>query len=29
MKEIVAIIRRDKVPEIKQVLEDLGYPSLT
>ncbi len=29
MKEIIAIIRRDKVPETKQVLEDLGYPSLT
>ncbi len=29
MKEIIAIIRRDKVPEIKQALEDIGYPSLT
>lgn len=29
MKEIIAIIRRDKVPEIKQALEDMGYPSLT
>ena len=29
MKEITAIIRRDKLPETKQVLEDLGYPSLT
>ncbi len=29
MKEIIAIIRRDKVPETKQVLEELGYPSLT
>ena len=29
MKEITAIIRRDKLPVTKQVLEDLGYPSLT
>jgi nitrogen regulatory protein PII 2 len=29
MKEITAIIRRDKLPETKQVLVDLGYPSLT
>ncbi len=29
MKEITAIIRRDKVPETKQVLDELGYPSLT
>lgn len=29
MKEITAIIRRDKVHETKQVLEELGYPSVT
>ena len=29
MKEITAIIRRDKLPETKTVLEQLGYPSLT
>lgn len=29
MKEIIAIIRRDKLPETKRILEDLGYPSLT
>ncbi len=29
MKEITAIIRRDKVPETKRVLEELGYPSLS
>lgn len=29
MKEITAIIRRDKVPETKQALEDIGHPSLT
>jgi nitrogen regulatory protein PII 2 len=29
MKEITAIIRRDKLPESKKVLEELGYPSLT
>ncbi len=29
MKEITAVIRRDKLPETKKVLEDLGYPSLT
>jgi nitrogen regulatory protein PII 2 len=29
MKEITAIIRRDKLPATKQVLADLGYPSLT
>ena len=29
MKEITAIIRRDKVPETKRVLDELGYPSLT
>lgn len=29
MKEITAIIRRDKLPATKQVLEELGYPSLT
>jgi nitrogen regulatory protein PII 2 len=29
MKEITAIIRRGKLPETKQVLEELGYPSFT
>ncbi len=29
MKEITAIIRRDKLPETKAILEELGYPSLT
>jgi len=29
MKEITVIIRRDKLPETKKALEDLGYPSLT
>ena len=29
MKEITAIIRRDKIQESKKVLADLGYPSLT
>lgn len=29
MKEITAIIRRDKVPETKNVLDELGYPSVT
>lgn len=29
MKEITAIIRRDKLPDTKRVLEELGYPSLT
>lgn len=29
MKEITAVIRRDKVPETKKILEELGYPSLT
>ena len=29
MKEITAIIRRDKLPETKQSLEEAGYPSLT
>ncbi len=29
MKEITAIIRRDKLPETKQALDELGYPSLT
>ncbi len=29
MKEITAIIRRDKLPETMQVLEELGYPSMT
>ncbi len=29
MKEITAIIRRDKLPETRRVLEELGYPSLT
>jgi nitrogen regulatory protein PII 2 len=29
MKEITAIIRRDKLPETKKALNDLGYPSLT
>jgi nitrogen regulatory protein PII 2 len=29
MKEITAIIRRDKLPATKKVMEDLGYPSLT
>jgi nitrogen regulatory protein PII 2 len=29
MKEITAIIRRDKLPETKKVLVELGYPALT
>jgi nitrogen regulatory protein PII 2 len=29
MKEITIVIRRDKLPETKKVLVDLGYPSLT
>jgi len=29
MKEITAIIRRDKLPETKKVMTDLGYPSMT
>ncbi len=29
MKEITAIIRRDKLPETKKALDDIGYPSLT
>ncbi len=29
MKEITAIIRRDKLPETKRALDELGYPSLT
>jgi len=29
MKEITAIIRKDKLPEAKKVMEELGYPSLT
>jgi nitrogen regulatory protein PII 2 len=29
MKEITAIIRRDKLPETKKVLDELGYSSLT
>jgi nitrogen regulatory protein PII 2 len=29
MKEITAIIRRDKLPETKSAIEELGYPSLT
>ncbi|MBI5742186.1 MAG: P-II family nitrogen regulator [Nitrospirae bacterium] len=29
MKEITAIIRRDKLPETKQALDELGYSSLT
>ncbi len=29
MKEITAIIRRDKLQETKKTLDDLGYPSLT
>ena len=29
MKEITVIIRRHKLPETKQVLEELDYPSLT
>jgi nitrogen regulatory protein PII 2 len=29
MKEITAIIRRDKIQETKKALDDLGYPSLS
>lgn len=29
MKEITAVIRRDKLPETKKILDELGYPSLT
>ncbi|HTZ17052.1 MAG TPA: P-II family nitrogen regulator [Dissulfurispiraceae bacterium] len=29
MKEITAVIRRDKLPDTKRVLEEIGYPSLT
>ena len=29
MKEITAIIRRDKLPETKKILDELGYPSIS
>ena len=29
MKEITAIIRRDKIQETKKAIDDLGYPSLS
>jgi len=29
MKEITAVIRRDKLHETKRVLDDLGYPSVS
>ncbi|MEW6715453.1 MAG: P-II family nitrogen regulator [Nitrospirota bacterium] len=29
MKEITAIIRRDKLPETKKALDELGYPAMT
>ncbi|HIJ60042.1 MAG TPA: P-II family nitrogen regulator [Nitrospirae bacterium] len=29
MKEITAIIRRDKVPETKTALSEIGFPSMT
>jgi nitrogen regulatory protein PII 2 len=29
MKEITMIIRRDKLPDTKKVLDNLGYPSLS
>ncbi|NOX21069.1 MAG: P-II family nitrogen regulator [Nitrospirae bacterium] len=29
MKEIIAIIRRDKVSETKKALEEIGYPSMS
>jgi len=29
MKEICAVIRRDKLPETKKALSEVGYPSLT
>jgi nitrogen regulatory protein PII 2 len=29
MKEITAVIRRDKLQETKKVLEDLGFPSVS
>lgn len=29
MKEITAVIRRDRIQETKKVLEDLGYPSVS
>ena len=29
MKEVTAIIRRDRLPETKHALDALGYPSLT
>lgn len=29
MKEITMIIRRDKLPETKKMLDELGYPSMT
>lgn len=29
MKEIIAIIRREKTPETKKALEDIGFASLT
>ncbi|GLI52921.1 P-II family nitrogen regulator [Thermodesulfovibrio yellowstonii] len=29
MKEIIAIIRRDKTSETKKALEEIGFPSLT
>lgn len=29
MKEITMIIRRDKLPETKKALDDIGYPSMS
>ncbi len=29
MKEITAVIRRDKLPATKQILDELGYPSMS
>jgi nitrogen regulatory protein PII 2 len=29
VKEITAVIRRDRLPDTKKVLEELGYPSLS
>lgn len=29
MKEITAVIRRDKLPHTKNILEELGYPSVS
>lgn len=29
MRELTVIIRRDKLPETKKMLEEIGYPSLT